>query len=89
MYVKKRFEDTKSLIYKCRHHMKAMSEHLAKCEEDGGGDPCNLEDEQKLRESYAKAKDLATKIRRALGSMRSCVASACAGANPRTKLRVT
>ena len=46
-YVKKRFEDTKSLIYKCRHHMKAMSEHLAKCEEDGGGDPCNLEDEKK------------------------------------------
>ena len=68
--------------------MKAMSEHLAKCEEDGGGDPCNLEDE-KLKESYAKAKDLATNIRQALGSMRSFVASTGTGANPRTKLRLT
>ena len=63
-----------------------MSDHLAKCEEDGGGDPCNLEDEDKLKESYAKAKDLSRKIRHALASMRSFVASTGTGANPRTKL---
>ena len=65
--------------------MKAMSEHLAKCEEDGGGDPCNLEDE-KLKESFARAKDLSRKIRHALCSMRSFAASTGTGANPRTQL---
>ena len=43
---------------------------------------------KKLKESYAKAKDLATNIRQALGSMRSFVASTGTGANPRTKLRL-
>ena len=36
--------------------MKAMSEHLAKCEEDGGGDPCNLEDEKNLKRVMQKQK---------------------------------
>ena len=54
--MKNRFEDTKRLIYKCRHHMKAMNGHLAKCEEDGGGDPRNLEDEN-LKENCENLKD--------------------------------
>ena len=41
---------------------------------------------KKLKESYAKAKDLAANIRQALGSMRSFAASIGTGANPHTKL---
>ena len=44
---------------------------------------------KKLKESYANTTDLATNIKHALGSMRSFVASTGAGANPRTKLRLT